>query len=187
VVPSVGTAVLVAALGPLGAASGLVGVARADEGRACHLAVSAVIDAPLDDVHAVVAEFARYSEWFPAMRSSTRMSNGEYEVAFRLPWPLKNVRGRINVVDVIDATGATIRWRQVDGDFGQNEGTWTLRSVGSNRTSVQYDNVVQFRRWVPKWLVARAQRRLAPQMIAAIQSRANEQARRRQPTARASY
>jgi len=178
--PTSGAAVIVAALG-------FVSVSRADEGRECHFAVSAVIDAPLDDVHAVVAEFARYSEWFPTMRSSTRTSNGEYEVSFRLPWPLKNVRGRMTVVDEMDAAGATIRWRQLDGDFGRNEGTWRLRSVGSNRTSVQYDNVVQFRRWVPKWLVARAERRVAPQMIAAIERRANERARSRQPTARASY
>src|SRR4051812_19846859 len=121
---TLGTAIVVAALGPLAAANGLVGVARAGDGRACHFAVSAVIDAPLEDVHAVVAEFARYSEWFPTMRSSTRMSNGEYEVSFRLPWPVKNVRGRISVVDDLDAAGATIRWRQVDGDFGRNEGTW---------------------------------------------------------------
>ena len=184
--PSLGTAVLVAALGPLAAASG-VSVARADGGRACHFTVNAVIDAPLEDVHAVVAEFARYSEWFPTMRSSTRTSNSEYEVWFRLPWPIKNVRGRITVVDDINATGATIRWRQLDGDFGRNEGTWTLRSVGSNRTAIQYDNVVQFRRWVPHWLVTRAERRVAPQMIAAIQARANDRARSRQPTARASY
>ena len=181
--PTLGARILVAAF----AANSLVGVARADESRACHIAVNAVIDAPLEDVHAVVAEFARYSEWFPTMRSSTRTSNSEYEMAFRLPWPLKNVRGRISVTDDLDATGAIIRWRQLDGDFGRNEGTWTLRSLGSNRTAIQYDNVVQFRRWVPHWLVARAQRRVAPQMIAAIQSRANERARSRQPTARASY
>ncbi|HEY2745125.1 MAG TPA: SRPBCC family protein [Polyangia bacterium] len=175
--PTLGAGILVAALGPFAPADSLVSVGRADGGRGCHIAVRAVIEAPLADVHAVLAEFARYSEWFPTMRSSTRTSNGDYEVSFRLPWPLKNVRGRLAVVDDLDATGATIRWRQLDGDFGRNEGSWTLRRVGNNRTSVQYDNVVQFRRWVPNWLVARVERRVAPQVIAAIQNRANDRRR----------
>jgi ribosome-associated toxin RatA of RatAB toxin-antitoxin module len=184
--PTFGAGILVAALGPFAPADGLVTVARADEGRGCHIAVSAVIEAPLEDVHAVVAEFARYSEWFPTMRSSSRTSNGDYEVSFRLPWPIKNVRERLTVVDDLAAGGATIRWRQLDGDFRRNEGTWTLRRLGDGRTSVQYDNVVQFRRWVPGWLLARAERRVAPQIISAIQNRANERARRRLPMIRAS-
>jgi ribosome-associated toxin RatA of RatAB toxin-antitoxin module len=185
-VPSLGAGILVAVLGPFAPADGLVSVGRAEEGRGCHIAVSAVIEAPLEDVHAVVAEFARYSEWFPTMRSSTRTASGEYEVAFRLPWPLKNVRERLTVVDEVGPGSATIRWRQIDGDFGRNEGAWTLRSIGNNRTAVQYDNVVQFRRWVPTWLIARAERRVAPQMITEIGRRANERARARMPAARAS-
>src|SRR5438270_10146958 len=88
------TGVVVAALG--------VGHA-ADAGGGCHIEMRAVVEAPLEDVHAVVAEMGRYSEWFPTMHSSARVREGEYEVRFRLPWPLKNVRERIRVAD--DAGG----------------------------------------------------------------------------------
>ncbi|HEY1585305.1 MAG TPA: SRPBCC family protein [Polyangia bacterium] len=184
--PTLGAGILLAALGPFAPADGVVSVGGAAEGRGCHIAVSAVIEAPLEDVHAVVVEVARYREWFPTMRSSTRTSRDEYEVSFRMPWPLESVRERLAVVEDTDAAGATIRWRQLDGDFGRNDGTWTLRSAGSNRTWVRYESVVQFRRWVPNWLVARAERRAAPQILAAIQNRANQRARSRLPAARAS-
>src|SRR3954467_15787739 len=115
--PTLGAGILVAALGPFAPADGLVSVGRADEGRGCHIAVSAMIEAPLEDVHAVVADFARYSEWFPTMRSSHPVSGGEYEGSSRLPWPLKNVRERLAVIDDLGAGRATVRWRQLDGDF----------------------------------------------------------------------
>src|SRR5437763_7928214 len=110
-------------------ATGLVvaalGVGHPADGRGCHIEVSAVIEAPIEDVHAVVAELARYSEWFPTMRSSARVAERQYEVAFRLPWPLKNVRERIEVTDETRAGEARVRWRQLDGDFVRNEGSWS--------------------------------------------------------------
>lgn len=171
-------------------ATGLVvaalGVGQAADGHGCHIAMSAVIEAPIEDVHSVVAEMARYSEWFPTMHRSARVSERQYEVAFRLPWPLKNVRERIEVADETRSDGgASVRWRQLDGDFARNEGSWTLRSLGPARTEVRYDNVVQFRRWVPAWMIARAERRLAPQMIIAIERRANDRAAARSQQARA--
>ena len=170
-------------------ATGLVvaalGVGHAADGRGCHIEMSAVIEAPLEDVHAVVAELARYSEWFPTMHSSARLREREYEIWFRLPWPLKNVRERIEVADETHAGGASVRWRQLDGDFARNEGSWSLRRVGPARTEVRYDNVVQFRRWVPAWMIARAERRLAPQMVGAIERRANERAAARRQAASA--
>ncbi|MCU1282707.1 MAG: cyclase/dehydrase [bacterium] len=144
-----------------------------------------MIEAPIEDVHAVVREFARYSEWFPTMRSSAQKSDAEYEVWFRLPWPIKNVRGRLTIAEEQRGQQIIIRWRQLDGDFARNEGSWTLQSAGANRTAVRYDNVVQFRRWVPGWLIARAEHRVAPQMIGAIEKRANERARSRAAAASA--
>jgi ribosome-associated toxin RatA of RatAB toxin-antitoxin module len=174
---------------PVTFATGLVvaalGVGHPTDGRGCHIEMSAVIEAPLEDVHAVVAELARYSEWFPTMRSSARVGERQYEIGFRLPWPLKNVRERIEVADETRAGGATVRWRQLDGDFVRNEGSWTMRSIGPARTEVRYDNVVQFRRWVPAWMIARAERRLAPQMVGAIERRANERAAARRQAASA--
>ena len=173
---SLATGLLVAAMGPLAAADSLVGVGRAQDGRGCHIQVSAVIEAPIEDVHAIVGELARYSEWFPTVQRSARNADGRYEVWFRLPWPLKNVRERLDVADETSGEQASVRWRQLDGDFARNEGSWSLRRLGPGRTAVRYDNVVQFRRWVPAWLIARAERRVAPQMIGAIERRAQERA-----------
>ena len=184
-VAALSTGLLVAALGPL-APSSVVSVGRPADGRGCHIDVRAEIDAPLEDVYAVVAEFARYGEWFPSLHSAQQMSAGEYEVQLHLPWPLKRVRERIVVAEERSAQVIVIRWRQIDGDFVRNDGTWTLHAAGPGRTVVRYENDVQFRRWVPAWLIARAERRVAPHMIESIRQRANDHARSRGLAARAS-
>src|SRR5262245_5530281 len=90
---------LVAALGPF-APSSVINVGRAPDGHGCHIDVRAEIDAPLEDVYVVVAEFARYGEWFPALHSAQQTSATEYEVQFHLPWPLKHMRERIVITEV---------------------------------------------------------------------------------------
>src|SRR6476646_9026645 len=90
--------VLVFALVPFAPAS-VVHVGRPADGRGCHLEVSAEIDAPVDDVRAVVADFAGYGEWFPSVHSVAAKAPGEYELQFRLPWPLKHVREHLAVVE----------------------------------------------------------------------------------------
>lgn len=102
------------------------------------------------------------------------------------PWPLKHVRGRIVVAEERSAQVIVIRWRQREGDFARNDGTWTLRGAGPARTRVRYENDVQLRRWVPGWLIARAERRVAPHLIESIRQRANDHAGSRGLSARAS-
>jgi len=65
-----------------------------------------------------------------------------------------------------------VRWRHLEGDFARNEGAWRLRALDGRRTLVRYDAVVQFRRWVPSWLIARAQRRGAQQLLRSLEERA---------------
>lgn len=161
-----------------------IGGAPASDGHGCHISTTAIIEAPLEDVHAVVAELARYREWFPAVRSSARVAEGEYEVALGLPWPIRNVRERLRVDEESGGDVSRVRWRQLEGDFVRNEGSWSLRRLGPARTELRYDNDVQLRRWVPAWLVRRAQRRLAPQMIGSIERRASARAAAREQSAR---
>ena len=139
----------------------------------------------IEDVYAVVAEFGRYgggsrrctlrSEGRPPSTRCSFACRGRSSTCAGASWSARSAALR----------RSSSTWRQLDGDFARNEGTWTLRSAGPNRTVVRYDNVVQFRRWVPGWLIARAERRVAPQMIAAIQQRAIDHARARALAARA--
>src|SRR5262249_54204601 len=157
---------------PLAPASTLVSVRRAPDGHGAQVHVSAVLDAPIEDVQAVIGNFPGYPEWFPTLQSVHRRAPGQFDAVFRLPWPLKTVRERLAFATEQLAGAIVIRWHQIEGDFARDEGRWTLRAVDGGRTALRYDSLLQFRRWVPVWLIARAERRVAPQLLSTIEARA---------------
>jgi hypothetical protein len=185
-VGSLGAGLLAAVLGPLAPANTVFFVARAPDGHGARVQITAVLDAPLEDVHAIVVNFPGYTQWFPTLQSvQPRATAGEYDAVFRLPWPLRTVRERLAIVSEPLPGALVVRWNQIEGDFARDEGRWTLRAADGGRTTVHYESFLQFRRWVPTWMVARAERRFAPQILKSIEARAQEHARGRREAARA--
>jgi ribosome-associated toxin RatA of RatAB toxin-antitoxin module len=80
---------------------------------------------PAADVYETLADFARYPQFSPAVRSveitdvQDARSVSRWEVAFRagvLKWVEE---------DRFDATGLNIKFRQIEGDVALFDGTWT--------------------------------------------------------------
>jgi ribosome-associated toxin RatA of RatAB toxin-antitoxin module len=175
---SASAGVLLAALGPL-APNAAITVGKAADGRGVAARLEAVVAAPLDDVQAVVGDFARYPEWFPGLTRMQLRGAGEIEATFRFPWPLRTMRERLVVARERSRDRAQVRWAQLDGDFARIEGAWHLRTVDKGRTRVVYSAAVQLRRWIPGWLIARAQRRAATQLMLSLETRAQSLQRAR--------
>jgi ribosome-associated toxin RatA of RatAB toxin-antitoxin module len=165
------TGLLLAALGPF-APDAVVSVGRTVDGHGAEMRMETVIAAPIDDVYAVVADVAKYPQWFPTLSRVQTHPSGEVDAVFRFPWPLKTMRQRFLISRVRGHDHGAVTWQQLDGDFARNEGAWRLRATADGRTRLAYDAVVQFRRWVPGWLIARAQRRAAAQLMHAVEARA---------------
>jgi ribosome-associated toxin RatA of RatAB toxin-antitoxin module len=164
------TGLLLAVLGPF-APESVISVGKAADGRGgVEVRIEAVLSAHALDVAAVVGDLASYPQWFPAMTKLQLRPAGEVEASFRFPWPLRTMRQRFTV----EHSHGLVRWRQLDGDFLRNEGSWRMRALGDGRTWVRYDTVVQFRRWVPAWLIARAERRAAKELMRALELRAQQ-------------
>jgi ribosome-associated toxin RatA of RatAB toxin-antitoxin module len=163
------TATLVAVLG---APANLVAVSRATDGHGTEIHIEGTVEAPAWAVETVLRDIGRYPEWFPSMRAAQPISSGVYDAVFSLPWPLHTVYERIQFRRVVVPRAVIIQWRQVSGDFVRDEGRWTLTALDANRTAVRYDAVVQFRHWVPTWLIRHAERRAAPRILVSIQERA---------------
>lgn len=150
----------------------LVAVVSSAEGHATRLQMEGTIEAPLSAVESVVTDVKRYPDWFPGMRTAAPASAQVYDTVFHLPWPLKTLRNRIAIVQTTAGNAVVVRWRQVDGDFVRNEGQWTLVPIDATHTAIRYEMVVQFQKWVPGWMVRRAERRSAPRMLDAVEHRA---------------
>jgi len=168
---SASTGLLLAALGPF-APDAVVTVGKAADGHGAEIRLEAIMAAPIDDVYAVVADIAKYPQWFPTLSRVQTRPGGEVDAVFRFPWPLRTMRQRFLFSHDRTRDHGAVRWHQLDGDFARNEGGWRLRATADGRTRVAYDAVVQFRRWVPGWLIARAQRRAGTQLMHAVEARA---------------
>jgi ribosome-associated toxin RatA of RatAB toxin-antitoxin module len=150
-------------------------VGRAPDGRGARVEVSAIVDAPLAAVEAVLLDLEHYPSWFPGMNAARLASPRVLDALFQLPWPLKTIRERIVFERRrVGGVGGQIEvsWRQDTGDFARDEGRWVLTALSNKRTAIRYEALLGFRRWVPNWLLRKAERRTAPKMMNALEQRA---------------
>ncbi len=82
-------------------------------------------DRPPADVYATLADFGRYAEFAPAVRSVIVTHAGDHTSVSR--WEVNFRRGILRWVeeDVFDPAARTIRFRQLEGDIALFEGSWS--------------------------------------------------------------
>lgn len=151
---------------------GAVAVERASDGGGVSIQITGTVDAPIRDVEAVLLDVRGYVDWFPNVQTVHPQDGGAFEATFRMPWPLRNIRETLRLERWSAGKRVAIHWSQVRGDFARDEGAWLLRGRGPSRTEVRYVALLQFRRWIPHWLIRRAERRGAPRLLGALEERA---------------
>lgn len=132
---------------------------------------SIVIDAPMDRVFAVIADYERYPEFLPEVkkiRTSNRKGN-EVDVHY--------------VADVVKTIQYTVRlkeeapdkvsWSFIEGDFMKdNKGGWKLEDVGGGKTRATYTIEVTLGPLVPKSVVNALVDTQLPKLLEAFKKRA---------------
>ena len=89
---------------------------------------------PPAEVYATLADFGRYAEFAPAVRSVTVTRAGDHTTVSR--WEVNFRRGILRWVeeDTFDPVAHHIRFRQLEGDIALFEGSWScLGEDGSTR------------------------------------------------------
>jgi len=137
--------------------------------------IEALLEVPLCAVSDVLVDASAYPGWFPTTQSvrvvSTHPDAIEFEVHFKLPWPIRDVHELLTLTRRHWSDGVTVSWMQQRGDLRINQGRWTLVPVAAGRTRVAYDGLLQPRPWVPRWMLRIASRRQAPRMMLALEAR----------------
>lgn len=132
---------------------------------------SIVIDAPMDRVFAVIADYERYPEFLPEVkkiRTSNRKGN-EVDVHY--------------VAEVVKTIQYTVRlkeeppdkvsWSFIEGDFMKdNKGGWKLEDAGSGKTRATYTIEVTLGPLVPKSVVNALVDTQLPKLLEAFKKRA---------------
>ena len=98
------------------------------------------IDAPLDDVWAVVEDVLLAPEWQDGLLSMTALEHDEHGrptlVETQSDAKVRTVTSRVRFA----YDGPTrLTWRQEEGDLKSLDGAWTLEELGDARTRATYE------------------------------------------------
>ena len=132
---------------------------------------SIVINAPMEKVFDVIADFDRYAEFLPEVkkiRTSNRKGD-EVDVHYEVEL-MKTVRYTIHSVA---QRPTKLSWSFVEGEFMKdNKGSWTLEPAGEGKTKATYNVEMAFGLLVPKTIVNTLAETQLPKMLEAFKRRA---------------
>ena len=106
---------------------------------------SIVVDAPLDKVMAVIADFSAYPEWVTAAKSVDVVEDGENGRARRVRFVLDAgmVKDTYELEYDWAADGKSVSWELISGDMQKSQvGSYTLAETGNGSTDVAYELTV---------------------------------------------
>ncbi len=137
-----------------------------------------VVDAPIDVLWGVVADYARYPEFVPGLHAiHVRPVGAEKHVEYELDIGVKRVRYTLRMAE---EPPRRLSWTLVSGDLMKvSNGSWDLTPEGA-RTRARYTVEVQVSKppLVPQALVDRISDELTrvqlPRTLAAFKARAEE-------------
>ena len=140
-----------------------------------------IIEAPLEKVFDIVADYERYPEFVPGIRScKVRSASGEKHVEYELDLGVRRIR---YVLRHEEQRPTRVAWSLVSGDMMKvSNGSWELAAEGG-RTRALYSVEIQITRppLVPQMIVDRVSDELTriqlPKTLDAFKARAEGKAR----------
>ncbi len=140
--------------------------------------VRAVIEAPVTEVWKHIDQSSRYAEFMPRIKQATELSRDGENIRTRMtidmPFPLKNLSATTRVRHIVDPGVRHVReWKLEEGDYHQNEGSWTLIPFEGSpkRTLAVYRAQVVPKIPIPKALQSTIQEKAMPKLIEALRER----------------
>lgn len=147
-------------------------------GRGVSAEAFALVNAPVDQVWAVLLACEDYDSFLPNVRKSgRRVVDGKTVCSdeLALPFPLKALWSDTSSQVVDDGpTGARQRiWKMLEGNYEHTFGTWTVFPFGAGRsqTLVVYFFDTKPAEDIPDWVMRVAQTQTLPAVFAGIRKR----------------
>tara|TARA_B100000579_G_C22643106_1_gene762438 strand:- start:135 stop:758 length:624 start_codon:yes stop_codon:yes gene_type:complete len=139
--------------------------------RRVQATVTAVVDAPPEDVWAIVSDCARYAETMYRIAESKLLEKkGNHwicEVTVGVPGPLPNLTAVTDAVHTVTSKRWERKWTLIRGDYHENRGSWVLGPFNKEgtRTLVVYRASVKPKIAVPDAILKWAQKSSATEVF----------------------
>ena len=133
--------------------------------------VTAVIDAPPQDVWNIVGDCSRYTKTMIRVLESEQIKKKGDQVTCKvttdMPWPLSNLTALTQAKHVVGPPVWSRTWVLIKGDFESNRGSWRIQNFDSagQRSLVVYKIHAVPDMLVPDGLITKAQRDTLPKLI----------------------
>jgi len=131
----------------------------------------AVIDAPADQVYAILADFASYDQFVPRIAKSRLIKGNTYEIEATFPWPVKKTRATLSVRKGKRGTTRIVQWKMIAGTLKRYEGTAWIQPWGRNQTLLTYQMLAVPKGIAPAPMMATGLRKATAQVVQAIRKR----------------
>jgi ribosome-associated toxin RatA of RatAB toxin-antitoxin module len=129
------------------------------------------INAPIERVFDVIADFESYPDFLPEMEDVKIKKKGKTSVvaAFRI-----NMVMSVNcVIEFKLARPARISWSLVEGEMmKRNDGEWRLKKLAMEKTEVTYSVNIELGMFVPRMVSDRLIEKNLPATLAGFKKRA---------------
>jgi len=147
------------------------------------LEASLTIEAPIDEVWALVSDCTRFGDFMSDIDSARLLWRRKEKTRCRLvvdvPFPFGSLE---NVSDAVAERQPGLyrqSWKLVTGDFHYDEGFWELRSTAHGHTLVRYVSLVEPKLPVPRGLLLSGQKDYVLDMLQRLRQTAIRAARPR--------
>ncbi|HYR54600.1 MAG TPA: SRPBCC family protein [Myxococcaceae bacterium] len=136
---------------------------------------SIVINAPMERVFSVIADYAKYPEFLPEVKSirTSKRQGTDVDVHYEVE-VLKRIRYTLRLRE---EPPNRISWTFVEGELMRdNRGQWMLETVGEGKTRATYNIQMKLGPLVPKSIVNVLVDSSLPKMLEAFKKRSESAA-----------
>ncbi|NUN15006.1 MAG: hypothetical protein HUU55_15360 [Myxococcales bacterium] len=132
---------------------------------------SAIVDAPMEKVWAVISNCSDYPKNMVRVADAQELSrNGNKvrcKVTIDMPAPLSDLSATTDAVHTVGKKRCERKWTLVEGDYKHNEGSWKLERLGEDgqKTLVVYEVFAEPNIAIPQALQKLAQEKSVPDLF----------------------
>jgi ribosome-associated toxin RatA of RatAB toxin-antitoxin module len=132
-----------------------------------------IFEAPINQVYDVIVDYAAYPEYVDGVTGLEVLD--ESETGARVEYSLNLIKKFKYILKLKHQRPTHVAWSFESGDiFKKNDGSWTLKDLGGERTEVTYSLDVDVKGFVPGPIISALTEKNLPAMMRAFHDRAKE-------------
>lgn len=141
-----------------------------------HVERSILANAPIEIVFEVVADFASYPSFVPAVKKAKILSKRSNKL--KVHFEMELLQPIQYTLEFESHPPHELRWKLIEGDFlKDNSGAWQLLPKGKNKTEMTYSMNLELNVWMPSFILTSLVEKEFPHMLTNFQKEAERRAK----------